>query len=111
PRAAQPKSGFRFRTMIFQADSCRLGCRPPSRAASRPPQSDGEHARKSAVGRQPACRRRADVVRGCLSRSAPLLAQLRPVFEMLSDLALEAALRRIVELTAAERFREIILPR
>src|SRR4029077_18992229 len=63
-----------------------------------------------AAGRRPACLPRVDAVRGDLSRSAPLFAQLGPVFETLSDLALEPALRRIVELAAAERFREIILP-
>src|SRR5689334_1139051 len=62
-----------------------------------------------AAARRSVFRHRAGAVRYCLSRSASLFAQPRPVFEPLSDLALEAALRRIVELSAAERFREIIL--
>src|SRR4029077_5248414 len=36
----QPKSGFRFRIIIVQVGNSRLGCRRPSRAASRPPQGD-----------------------------------------------------------------------
>ena len=39
------------------------------------------------------------------------LPQLRPVVQPLPDLALEAALGRIVELLAAERFREVVLAR
>src|SRR5262249_62012645 len=64
---------------------------------------------KNAAARQSAGRRQAGAVRGCLSRSASLLAQLGPVFETLFDLAFEAALRRIVELLATERFPKLIL--
>src|SRR5262249_22200387 len=42
-------------------------------------------------------------------RSLPLLPQLCPVFQPLPDLALEAALGRIVEGVAAERLREVVL--
>src|SRR5215469_18822500 len=62
-----------------------------------------------AAARQSAGRRQAGAVRGTLSRSASLLAQLGPVFETLSDLAFEAALWRIVELMPPKRFRKIIL--
>src|SRR5262245_66434332 len=44
-----------------------------------------------------------------MSSRIPLLPQLRPVVQPLLDLALEAALGRVVELLAAERFREVIL--
>src|SRR5689334_3772396 len=45
------------------------------------------------------------------SSAASLLAQLRPVFEPLPDLALEATLGRIVELVTAERLGEVVLAR
>src|SRR5258707_14217810 len=41
--------------------------------------------------------------------SAPLLPQLRPVIQPLADLALEAAVGRIIKSLAAQRFREIVL--
>ena len=41
--------------------------------------------------------------------SAPLLPELRPVLEPLPDLALEAALRRVVEGLPAERLGEVVL--
>src|SRR5215475_6626502 len=44
-------------------------------------------------------------------RSAALPAQLGPIVEALSDLALKAALRRIVKLLPSERFGEIVLAR
>src|SRR5262249_58440255 len=56
------------------------------------------------------CRRRVAAARYCLSRAASLFSQPRPVFEPLFDLALEPAFRRVVELTPAECFREVILP-
>ena len=40
---------------------------------------------------------------------APLLPELRPVLEPLPDLALEAALRRVVEALPAERLGEVVL--
>ena len=40
---------------------------------------------------------------------APLLAQPRPVLEPLPDLALEAALDRLVERVAADLVRPIVL--
>src|ERR1700730_3689703 len=73
------------------------------------PQGDGEHHDGDAAAQESVYSRRAGAVRGCLSRPAPLFAQLGPVFEPLLYLALETALRRIVELAAAERFGEIIL--
>src|SRR5215471_7036903 len=74
------------------------------------PQGDGENEGKRDAARQSVCRRRAGAVRDCLSRAAPLFTQPRPVFEPLFDLALEAAFRRVVELTPAERLREVTLP-
>src|SRR5207237_5526149 len=44
-----------------------------------------------------------------VSSCTPLLAQLRPIFQALSDLTLEAALGRIVEGLAPELLGEIIL--
>src|SRR3979490_1206731 len=41
----------------------------------------------------------------------PLLPQLRPIIQPLPDLALEAALGRIVKFLPAERLREIVLAR
>src|SRR3954471_24547451 len=40
----------------------------------------------------------------------PFHALLRPEFQPLANFALEAALGRIVELLAAECFREVVLP-
>jgi hypothetical protein len=49
------------------------------------------------------------VVRANLSFPAPFPPQLRPIFKTLSDLALEAAFGRIVELAAAELLRKVVL--
>src|SRR5579863_6570152 len=75
--------------------------------ASLAPQGEGEQ--NCAAALRPVCRRPAAVVRGCLSSAAPFAPQLGPIVEPFFDLALETALGRIVELPAAERFREIIL--
>src|SRR5580704_15919732 len=75
--------------------------------ASLAPQDDGNYA--AAAARPTACRRPAVEDRARLSTSAPFAAELRPIVEPFPDLTLEAAFGRIVELLAAERFREIVL--
>src|ERR1700730_14232084 len=88
---------------------------PTWRAAPLAAQSDVEQnaccaaTRRFAAAPRFAVRRPAGVVRDCPSIAAPLAPQLRPIFEALADFALKAAVRRIVELPAAELFREIIL--
>jgi len=62
-----------------------------------------------ASARPSAVRRRAAAARASLSSAAPLFAQLCPVLQPLSDLALEAALGRIVKFLPAQLFRKIIL--
>ena len=65
-------------------------CPPPRLVALADPPHHALRARGHGnAAQRSACRRRAGAVRGCLSRSAPLFAQLCPVFETLSDLALE----------------------
>src|SRR5689334_6397432 len=82
----------------------------PQSSLALAPRGDGEQiCGPDGAARRSACRRRAGAVRGCLSRSAPLFAQLGPIFEAFFDLALEAALWGIVEVPATERFGEIIL--
>src|ERR1700694_1289638 len=90
-----------------------MPCRrqPTWRAAPHVAQGDAEQNAWHAASRRFAVRRPAGVVRGCLSTAAPLAPQFCPVFQALPDLALEAALRWIVELPAAELLREVVLPR
>src|SRR5256885_14889748 len=55
-------------------------------------------------------RRQTRRTQRAISRTA-FLPQLLPILQPLPDLALEAALRRIVEFLAAQRLREVILAR
>src|SRR5258708_5311408 len=82
---------------------------PTWHAAPLAPQGDGEQNVWRAAARRFAVRRPVGEVRDCLSIAAPLAPQLGPIFEALADFALKAALGRIVELAAAERFGEIVL--
>ena len=96
-----------------------FGCRRLSRGRRSAPARRGRRtaALPAAVRRDAAARPICLPPPGCRGprllltplRSPRSLAQLRPVVEPLPDLALEAALRRIVELLPAERFREIVL--
>src|SRR4029453_14170982 len=61
--------------------------------------------------RAPPARERTPPARGLSRRSlaAPLFAQLGPIVQAFSDLALEPALGRIVQCLPAERFGQIVL--
>src|SRR5262245_34024845 len=45
------------------------------------------------------------------SSLAPFFSKRRPIFEALSDIALETAFGRVVEFLALERLREVVLSR